>query len=59
MGNANPLWKEMRVLVIHSMGKAQVPNYIFASLFTGNCSNHTTRVTEGKAETGGKKNHPL
>ncbi|PKU48494.1 rna-directed dna polymerase from mobile element jockey-like [Limosa lapponica baueri] len=46
--DVGPLRKEAGDLVTQDMGKAELPNDFFASVFTGNGSNHTTRVMEGK-----------
>lgn len=35
-------------LVTQNMEKAEILKDIFVSVFTGKCSSHTTRVTEGK-----------
>jgi len=40
-----PLWRETGDLVTRDMEKAEVLNEIFASIFTGKCSSHTTRGT--------------
>lgn len=37
--------------------KAEVVNYLFATVFTSNYSSHTAQVTEGKAGTRKKDNH--
>jgi len=43
-----PLWKETGDLVTRDMGKAEVLNDSFASVFTGKRSSHTAQVTDGK-----------
>jgi len=42
------LWKETGGLATRDMGKAEVVNDFFASVFTGECSSHTTQVVEDK-----------
>jgi len=43
-----PLWKETGDLVTQDMEKAEVLQNIFALVFTGKCSSHTTQVTDSK-----------
>lgn len=47
--NVGPLHKETGDLVTRNTEKAEVFNNIFASVFIGKCSSHTTQVTEGKS----------
>ncbi|KAK4822674.1 hypothetical protein QYF61_019041 [Mycteria americana] len=46
--NVSPLQKETGDLVTWDREKAEVLNYIFASVFTGKRSSHTAQVAEGK-----------
>ncbi|GAB0209035.1 mitochondrial enolase superfamily member 1 [Grus japonensis] len=46
--NVGPLWNERGDLVTQDMGKAEVLNDFFASVFTGKCLSHTAQVTEGR-----------
>ena len=41
-------WKETGDLVTQDMEKAEVLQNIFALVFTGKCSSHTTQVTDSK-----------
>ncbi|PKU40592.1 rna-directed dna polymerase from mobile element jockey-like [Limosa lapponica baueri] len=43
-----PLWKETGDLVTQETEKAELINDFFTSVFTGNGSNHTTQVAQGK-----------
>ena len=46
-----PLWKGAGEQVTQDMEKAEVSSDMFASVFTGKWSSHTTQVTEGKGRT--------
>ncbi|GAB0204525.1 mitochondrial enolase superfamily member 1 [Grus japonensis] len=46
--NVGPLRNEMGDLVTQDMGKAEVVNDFFASVFTGKCLSHTAQVAEGR-----------
>ncbi|GAB0186720.1 mitochondrial enolase superfamily member 1 [Grus japonensis] len=46
--NVGPLRNETGDLVTQDMEKAEVINYFFASVFTGECLSHTAQVTEGR-----------
>ena len=55
--NAGPLWKETGDLVTQDMEKAEILNDFFASVFTGKCSSHTTKVKEGKGRENEERAH--
>ena len=46
--NVGLLWKQTGDQVTQDMGKAEVLNDFFASVFTSKCSSHTAQVAEGK-----------
>lgn len=48
-GDMGPLWKETLDLIIRDMEKADVLND-FASVFTGNCSCHSTQVVDSNGK---------
>ena len=52
----DPHWKETGDLITRDIGKAEVLNDFFASVFTSKCSSHTTKLQKAKAGTGRRKN---
>ncbi|GAB0186142.1 mitochondrial enolase superfamily member 1 [Grus japonensis] len=54
--NVGSLQNDMGDLVTWDMEKAEVLNDLFASVFTGKCSSHTTQVSESKVRD--SKNEP-
>ena len=54
-----PLQKETGALVMRDMEKAEVLNDLFASVFTGKGSSHTTQVAESKDKNGEKEDLPI